>query len=104
MTDKVEVIQEDREAAAAILIGLGLASPRRIANLRKGGWDDDGVVQECARHRLAAEARAFEAGARAMQIAAIRRATCGGVGTRDLEQIIADDIRAINPASLKEVG
>lgn len=45
MTDKIEITQSDREAAANI------ACPPHQEKLRSGDWDDDPVIQALAHHR-----------------------------------------------------
>lgn len=50
---------------------------------------------------LTACAALFDAGAETMREKAAKTATCGDFQTRELEQIIANDIRALDPASLR---
>jgi hypothetical protein len=96
MTDKVEVTVADR-VTYLDLNGLPEDYRRAVA---AGKWDHTTGMQVIARHRLAAEARAFEAGALAMREAASEK----------LEECCEPclqchtNVCAIDPASLKEVG
>jgi adenosyl cobinamide kinase/adenosyl cobinamide phosphate guanylyltransferase len=61
MTTPIKVEQVDREAAIEQLSGM---SAYWCTEMREGRSDGNPVVQSYARHRIAAEAKAFEEAAR----------------------------------------
>ncbi|WP_439538659.1 hypothetical protein [Sphingomonas sp.] len=73
--DKVEVTQEDREAAAQFSESIvGKTNGRdEIARCREGKEDATYLVQAFARHRAAAEAAAEQRGFKLCQDAAVKR-------------------------------